>query len=136
MRVNKEATEVLSSNFQSVDASVSAKTPPGPAFFPAASLNVGLLFLGHICFLSSPTLKSSYHRVIVGENNLKFLPIYERVTVTEVAVFVCFLGPAASPETEEHTTLPATSALEEMALYSNKRKLRQGRRSLETAVPT
>ncbi|XP_026792419.3 protein scribble homolog isoform X25 [Pangasianodon hypophthalmus] len=30
----------------------------------------------------------------------------------------------------------ATSALEEMALYSNKRKLRQGRRSLETAVPT
>ncbi|KAF4089750.1 hypothetical protein AMELA_G00069670 [Ameiurus melas] len=29
----------------------------------------------------------------------------------------------------------ATSALEEMALYSNKRKLRQGRRSLETAVP-
>ncbi|XP_058250443.1 protein scribble homolog isoform X5 [Hemibagrus wyckioides] len=29
-----------------------------------------------------------------------------------------------------------TSALEEMALYSNKRKLRQGRRSLETAVPT
>ncbi|KAI4891366.1 hypothetical protein NFI96_022950 [Prochilodus magdalenae] len=30
----------------------------------------------------------------------------------------------------------ATSALEEMALYSNKRKLRQGRRSLETPVPT
>ncbi|XP_060730069.1 protein scribble homolog isoform X15 [Tachysurus vachellii] len=29
-----------------------------------------------------------------------------------------------------------TSALEEMALYSNKRKLRQGRHSLETAVPT
>lgn len=91
---------------------------------------------GPIRFLSSPMLKSSYHRVIVGENNLKFLPIYERVTATEVAVFVCFLGPAASPETEEPTTLPATSALEEMALYSNKRKLRQGRRSLETAVPT
>ncbi|XP_036800070.1 protein scribble homolog isoform X19 [Oncorhynchus mykiss] len=30
----------------------------------------------------------------------------------------------------------ATSTLEEMALYRNKRKLRQGRRSLETAVPT
>ncbi|XP_041817059.1 protein scribble homolog isoform X3 [Chelmon rostratus] len=45
-------------------------------------------------------------------------------------------GPAASPETEVPTVLPATSALEEMALYSNKRKLRQGRRSLETAVPT
>ncbi|XP_043101272.1 protein scribble homolog isoform X15 [Puntigrus tetrazona] len=29
-----------------------------------------------------------------------------------------------------------TSALEEMALYSNKRKLRQGRRSLEAPVPT
>lgn len=48
----------------------------------------------------------------------------------------CCLGPAASPEAEVPTTLPATSALEEMALYSNKRKLRQGRRSLETAVPT
>ncbi|CAJ1082576.1 protein scribble homolog isoform X6 [Xyrichtys novacula] len=45
-------------------------------------------------------------------------------------------GPAASPEAEVPSPLPATSALEEMALYSNKRKLRQGRRSLETAVPT
>ncbi|XP_034022938.1 LOW QUALITY PROTEIN: protein scribble homolog [Thalassophryne amazonica] len=45
-------------------------------------------------------------------------------------------GPAASSEGEVPTPLPATSALEEMALYSNKRKLRQGRRSLETAVPT
>ncbi|KAG8009568.1 Protein scribble-like protein [Nibea albiflora] len=45
-------------------------------------------------------------------------------------------GPAACPEAEVPTALPATSALEEMALYSNKRKLRQGRRSLETAVPT
>ncbi|XP_034415512.1 protein scribble homolog isoform X8 [Cyclopterus lumpus] len=44
--------------------------------------------------------------------------------------------PDASPEVEVPTPLPATSALEEMALYSNKRKLRQGRRSLETAVPT
>lgn len=47
------------------------------------------------------------------------------------------IGPAASLESEEAATLPAaTSALEEMALYSNKRKLRQGRRSLEAAVPT
>uniref|UniRef100_A0A8D3B1B8 Protein scribble homolog n=1 Tax=Scophthalmus maximus TaxID=52904 RepID=A0A8D3B1B8_SCOMX len=45
-------------------------------------------------------------------------------------------GPAADPEAEVAAQLPATSALEEMALYSNKRKLRQGRRSLETAVPT
>uniref|UniRef100_A0A3Q1HBW0 Protein scribble homolog n=1 Tax=Anabas testudineus TaxID=64144 RepID=A0A3Q1HBW0_ANATE len=41
-----------------------------------------------------------------------------------------------NPEVEVPTPLPTTSALEEMALYSNKRKLRQGRRSLETAVPT
>ncbi|XP_033848968.3 protein scribble homolog isoform X18 [Acipenser ruthenus] len=39
-------------------------------------------------------------------------------------------------EVEGHVSLPTTSALEEMALYSNKRKLRHGRRSLETAVPT
>lgn len=45
-------------------------------------------------------------------------------------VCCCCLAAAASPD------VPATSALEEMALYSNKRKLRQGRRSLETAVPT
>ncbi|KAM7390242.1 hypothetical protein PAMA_008428 [Pampus argenteus] len=45
-------------------------------------------------------------------------------------------GLAANPVVEVPTPLPATSALEEMALYSNKRKLRQGRRSLETAVPT
>ncbi|CAH2286211.1 scribble homolog isoform X5 [Pelobates cultripes] len=34
------------------------------------------------------------------------------------------------------TLAPSTSALEEMASYSNKRKLRHTRRSLETAVPT
>ncbi|XP_034428244.1 protein scribble homolog isoform X21 [Hippoglossus hippoglossus] len=45
-------------------------------------------------------------------------------------------GPTANPEAEVAPPPPATSALEEMALYSNKRKLRQGRRSLETAVPT
>lgn len=50
------------------------------------------------------------------------------------------VGLTADPEAEMIPTiaapLPTTSALEEMALYSNKRKLRQGRRSLETAVPT
>uniref|UniRef100_A0A8C9S0Q9 Protein scribble homolog n=1 Tax=Scleropages formosus TaxID=113540 RepID=A0A8C9S0Q9_SCLFO len=40
------------------------------------------------------------------------------------------------PDIEVALPLPATSALEEMALYSSKRKLRQGRRSLEAAVPT
>uniref|UniRef100_A0A3B4F3X8 Scribble planar cell polarity protein n=1 Tax=Pundamilia nyererei TaxID=303518 RepID=A0A3B4F3X8_9CICH len=43
---------------------------------------------------------------------------------------------SSNPASPDVTPLPATSALEEMALYSNKRKLRQGRRSLETAVPT
>lgn len=52
-----------------------------------------------------------------------------------IVIFFC-PGCAASPEAEMQTAPPATSALEEMALYSNKRKLRQGRRSLETAVPT
>ncbi|XP_036376992.1 protein scribble homolog isoform X2 [Megalops cyprinoides] len=42
----------------------------------------------------------------------------------------------APPEAEVPPQLSASSALEEMALYSNKRRLRQGRRSLETAVPT
>ncbi|XP_033368424.1 protein scribble homolog isoform X32 [Parus major] len=45
------------------------------------------------------------------------------------------------PEEEEtlgtrDPSAPAPSALEDMALYSNKRKLRHSRRSLETAVPT
>ncbi|XP_062335088.1 protein scribble homolog isoform X4 [Osmerus eperlanus] len=44
--------------------------------------------------------------------------------------------PTLNPEAEVPAALPTSSALEEMALYSNKRKLRQGRRSLETAVPT
>nr|XP_023688600.1 protein scribble homolog isoform X17 [Paramormyrops kingsleyae] len=45
-------------------------------------------------------------------------------------------APPADPAVEVSPLLPVSSALEEMALYSNKRKLRQGRRSLETAVPT
>ncbi|XP_066847084.1 protein scribble homolog isoform X49 [Anser cygnoides] len=45
------------------------------------------------------------------------------------------------PEEEEtllthDSSTPTASALEEMALYSSKRKLRHSRRSLETAVPT
>ncbi|KPP67356.1 protein scribble-like [Scleropages formosus] len=45
-------------------------------------------------------------------------------------------GAPEEPDIEVALPLPATSALEEMALYSSKRKLRQGRRSLEAAVPT
>ncbi|KAM6318487.1 protein scribble homolog [Aegotheles albertisi] len=50
--------------------------------------------------------------------------------------------PEQDGQPEEEATLgtrdpsPAPSALEEMALYSSKRKLRHGRRSLEAAVPT
>ena len=45
------------------------------------------------------------------------------------------------PEEEEmlvtrDSSTPTSSALEEMALYSSKRKLRHSRRSLEAAVPT
>ncbi|XP_051572303.1 protein scribble homolog isoform X1 [Myxocyprinus asiaticus] len=50
-----------------------------------------------------------------------------------------FLDDASSnPVSVVDTDVPVatTSALEEMALYSNKRKLRQGRRSLEAPVPT
>ncbi|XP_048857994.1 protein scribble homolog isoform X3 [Brienomyrus brachyistius] len=45
-------------------------------------------------------------------------------------------GPLEDPDTELPASLPDTSALEEMALYSNKGKLRHGRCSLDTAVPT
>uniref|UniRef100_A0A4W5NLJ0 Protein scribble homolog n=1 Tax=Hucho hucho TaxID=62062 RepID=A0A4W5NLJ0_9TELE len=51
-----------------------------------------------------------------------------RLGVMLILVSLCPPVPAEVPT--------ATSALEEMALYRNKRKLRQGRRSLETAVPT
>uniref|UniRef100_A0A8C8VL19 Protein scribble homolog n=1 Tax=Pelusios castaneus TaxID=367368 RepID=A0A8C8VL19_9SAUR len=47
-------------------------------------------------------------------------------------------GPAEEEEllvTHDSST-PTTSALEEMALYSSKRKLRHSRRSLEAAIPT
>ncbi|XP_051755196.1 protein scribble homolog isoform X2 [Ctenopharyngodon idella] len=42
----------------------------------------------------------------------------------------------ASSNPDPEVPVATTSALEEMALYSNKRKLRQGRRSLEAPVPT
>ncbi|XP_036374473.1 protein scribble homolog [Megalops cyprinoides] len=45
-------------------------------------------------------------------------------------------APHSDCDAQVSPSLPSTSALEEMALYSNKRKLRHGRRSLETAVPT
>lgn len=50
--------------------------------------------------------------------------------------FYLLLGPLEDPGTELPVSLPEASALEEMALYSNKSKLRHGRCSLDTAVPT
>ncbi|KAM4543905.1 protein scribble homolog isoform 3-T3 [Fundulus diaphanus] len=66
-------------------------------------------------------------------------PVYD-IQTPEAAEEVQYIDSSTNaglgPEVEVPAPLPATSALEEMALYSNKRKLRQGRRSLETAVPT
>ncbi|XP_035980726.1 protein scribble homolog isoform X17 [Fundulus heteroclitus] len=66
-------------------------------------------------------------------------PVYDIQTpdaAEEVQYIDSSTNAGLGPEVEVPAPLPATSALEEMALYSNKRKLRQGRRSLETAVPT
>uniref|UniRef100_M3ZI42 Protein scribble homolog n=1 Tax=Xiphophorus maculatus TaxID=8083 RepID=M3ZI42_XIPMA len=66
-------------------------------------------------------------------------PVYD-IQTPDAAEEVQYIDASSNaghgPEVEAPIPLPATSALEEMALYSNKRKLRQGRRSLEAAVPT
>ncbi|XP_015259587.1 PREDICTED: protein scribble homolog isoform X11 [Cyprinodon variegatus] len=64
-------------------------------------------------------------------------PVYD-IQTPDAAEEVQYIDASsiAGTEVEVPAPLPATSALEEMALYSNKRKLRQGRRSLETAMPT
>uniref|UniRef100_A0A8D0H1X2 Scribble planar cell polarity protein n=1 Tax=Sphenodon punctatus TaxID=8508 RepID=A0A8D0H1X2_SPHPU len=50
---------------------------------------------------------------------------------------LCYLGQTANPALGVGGCLPvAGGALEEMALYSSKRKLRHGRHSLEAPVPT
>uniref|UniRef100_A0A3Q2UMA2 Scribble planar cell polarity protein n=1 Tax=Fundulus heteroclitus TaxID=8078 RepID=A0A3Q2UMA2_FUNHE len=63
-------------------------------------------------------------------------PVRRRGDAASALNLCVSLSAGLGPEVEVPAPLPATSALEEMALYSNKRKLRQGRRSLETAVPT
>ncbi|PWA18138.1 hypothetical protein CCH79_00004044 [Gambusia affinis] len=66
-------------------------------------------------------------------------PVYD-IQTPDAAEEVQYIDASSNaghgPEVEAPAPLPSTSALEEMALYSNKRKLRQGRRSLEAAVPT
>ncbi|XP_076026560.1 protein scribble homolog isoform X11 [Genypterus blacodes] len=64
-------------------------------------------------------------------------PVYDiQSPDTEAMQFMDDGSTSPGPDAGVPAALPATSALEEMALYSNKRKLRQGRRSLEAAVPT
>ncbi|XP_035375692.1 protein scribble homolog isoform X21 [Electrophorus electricus] len=68
-------------------------------------------------------------------------PVYD-IQSSDAADDVHFIDDASTnPLSSVDAKVPiapvaAKSALEEMALYSNKRKLRQGRRSLETPVPT
>ncbi|XP_051958989.1 protein scribble homolog [Xyrauchen texanus] len=65
-------------------------------------------------------------------------PVYD-IQSPGAAEDMHFMDDASSnPVSVVDTEVPVTttSALEEMALYSNKRKLRQGRRSLEGPVPT
>ncbi|XP_051559512.1 protein scribble homolog isoform X1 [Myxocyprinus asiaticus] len=65
-------------------------------------------------------------------------PVYD-IQSPGAAEDIHFMDDASSnPVSVVDTEVPVatTSALEEMALYSNKRKLRQGRRSLEAPVPT
>ncbi|XP_055785002.1 protein scribble homolog isoform X12 [Salvelinus fontinalis] len=61
-------------------------------------------------------------------------PVYDIQSPDMVDDFQFIDDGSSNPVPAEVPT--ATSTLEEMALYRNKRKLRQGRRSLETAVPT
>ncbi|XP_064797776.1 protein scribble homolog isoform X1 [Oncorhynchus masou masou] len=61
-------------------------------------------------------------------------PVYDIQSPDTVDDFQFIDDGSSNPVPAEVPT--ATSTLEEMALYRNKRKLRQGRRSLETAVPT
>uniref|UniRef100_A0AAQ4QL01 Protein scribble homolog n=1 Tax=Gasterosteus aculeatus aculeatus TaxID=481459 RepID=A0AAQ4QL01_GASAC len=63
-------------------------------------------------------------------------PVYDIQTPDAVEELQFIDDGSSNPAAAASPDVPATSALEEMALYSNKRKLRQGRRSLETAVPT
>lgn len=71
-----------------------------------------------------------HYESLKGEPRFKGLAIHQGVML--ILVSLCPPVHVADPGTEVPT---ATSALE-MALYSNTRKLRQGCRSLETAVPT
>ncbi|XP_053715024.1 protein scribble homolog isoform X2 [Synchiropus splendidus] len=63
-------------------------------------------------------------------------PVYDIQSPDTAGDFISDVSASPDLMVSPEAPLPTTTALEEMALYSNKRKLRQGRRSLETAVPT
>ncbi|KAM8882043.1 protein scribble homolog isoform 1-T1 [Synchiropus picturatus] len=63
-------------------------------------------------------------------------PVYDIQSPDTAGDFISDVSASPDLMVSPEAPLPTTTALEEMALYSNKRKLRQGRRSLEAAVPT
>lgn len=62
------------------------------------------------------------------------MPVSFTLQTINILFCLSFCSPVSVLDTD--VPMATTSALEEMALYSNKRKLRQGRRSLEAPVPT
>uniref|UniRef100_A0A8C1EYW5 Protein scribble homolog n=1 Tax=Cyprinus carpio carpio TaxID=630221 RepID=A0A8C1EYW5_CYPCA len=64
-------------------------------------------------------------------------PVYDIQMAAPLTVqYLTHLSLLSVSLVDPEVPVATTSALEEMALYSNKRKLRQGRRSLEAPVPT
>ncbi|XP_024119694.1 protein scribble homolog, partial [Oryzias melastigma] len=109
---------------------------PTPSPTPMEELNPrGLTSPGR---LSAPSKKFDYRQFAAIPSSKPVYDIQSPEMTENIQYIDSSGGPGnnANPEVEAPPPLPATSALEEMALYSNKRKLRQGRRSLETAVPT
>uniref|UniRef100_A0A8C2D1B5 Protein scribble homolog n=1 Tax=Cyprinus carpio TaxID=7962 RepID=A0A8C2D1B5_CYPCA len=79
----------------------------------------------------SPTpMEDISPRAVTSPGRLTAAPLYSVIFNTFVVSLLSVS--VVDPEVPVATT----SALEEMALYSNKRKLRQGHRSLEAPVPT
>ncbi|RVE58643.1 hypothetical protein OJAV_G00196270 [Oryzias javanicus] len=109
---------------------------PTPSPTPMEELNPrGLTSPGR---LSAPSKKFDYRQFAAIPSSKPVYDIQSPEMTENIQYIDSSGGPGnnANPDVEAPPPLPATSALEEMALYSNKRKLRQGRRSLETAVPT
>lgn len=95
--------------------------------------------LGQITETSTP----SHIRPLGTHCSVHFNCISDTLPLKTCAFLVHTVPQEQDGQPEEEATLitrdsstPTSSALEEMALYSSKRKLRHGRRSLEAAVPT